>query len=589
MSQRPNNDTSSKSPLIGGSDDDDGIRPEGDETNELTEYSQRNDDHVSPPTNKREITGWCLYAWASEPFIVSAVGAYVPIILEQIARDNGVLPSDKISPCRGSDNQPVPYPPQDSNSEHISKSGGVPSACVLPIFNRRFYVDTSSYALYTFSLSVLVQAICVISMSGAADKGSYRKTLLIWFAVLGGVTTMMYWFIREDGYYMASFLAIIANSAYGCVNVCGNSFLSLLVNNSSKIRSLEDDPSIDKSRLHSTIGELSSKISGAGAASGYVAALLVQFGTMLILMWIHSNTKSTSVTGPLKCVIGLVGVWWLIFQPPIAVLLRARKSPDLDLCYLAKPVRALYSSNYRYWKDELTYRREVFNAYLLDGYRTLMDAFKQASQLRDITLYLIGWFILSDSLTTINSAAILFAKSELQMNTIQLSRISILAMISAVGGSVIIPGYLQPRFNIDVKTMLLWIIVWSAVIPLYGVLGFFFNVIGLHHAGEMYILAIWYGFSLGGIATISRSIYSMLIPPGSESVFFALFSITDKGSSVLGPLLVGMVIDYTHEIRECFWVLLALLMLSMPIFYYGVNVERGMKEATKLSKKEVHH
>lgn len=36
-----------------------------------------------------------------------------------------------------------------------------------------WWIDTASFALYVFSLSVLLQALVVISMSGAADHGTY--------------------------------------------------------------------------------------------------------------------------------------------------------------------------------------------------------------------------------------------------------------------------------------------------------------------------------------------------------------------------------------------------------------------------------
>ncbi|KAF6006756.1 hypothetical protein HII12_004950 [Brettanomyces bruxellensis] len=589
-------DVSSESPLV---HQDTSYSDNTGQHNEDIDNNKANLNDNTAPTSMLEILGWCLYAWASEPFIVSCVGTYVPIILEQIARDNGVQSGDKISPCKGSrgdpgdGNMPLP-PPMMNNTSSALASAPNDASCVLSIFNGKLYIDTSSYALYTFSFSVLIQTICVIAMSGAADRGSYRKTFLILFGIFGALTTMCYWFVRPDGYYAASVLAIVANSAYGCVNVCGNSFLSVLVNNSRDIRTLrnipstEDDENTEEDQLtlstvNTRVGELSSKISGAGAASGYVAALIVQVGTMLMLMAIRNKADGkVSVMGPVKVVIGFVGLWWLLFQIPICAFLKSRASPDLDLSYISHPVRQEYSI-VQYQLAVLKYKLRVVKVYIEQGFLTLVDAFHQASKLRDITCFLLGWFVLSDSLTTINSAAILFAKSELGMNTIQLSRISILAMISAVVGSGFIPGYIQTNFGIDIKSMLLVIILWSSVIPLYGILGFFFDTIGLHHAGEMYILAIWYGFSLGGVATISRSMYSMLIPIGQESVFFALFSITDKGSSVLGPFLVGLVIDATHEIRYCFGVLLGLLMLSIPIFWYGVEVDRGVKEAATLS------
>ncbi|ODV84850.1 hypothetical protein CANARDRAFT_8421 [[Candida] arabinofermentans NRRL YB-2248] len=547
----------------------------------LLEEEQFTSDIKQPSTTNLEILGWTIYAWAAEPFIVSVVGTYVPLLLEQIARDNGVQLSDKLTPCVGGShdpNIPLPDPPSDSMlkyvRDNISVNGGEANTCVLPVLGGRFFIDPSSYALYTFSLSVLVQTIVVISMSGAADRGSHRKTLLLTFGVFGGLSTMMFWSVQNNGYYLASLLCILANSAFGCVNVCGNSFLSLLVNNHESVKRISKN---DPLRL-SKIGEVSSRISGYGAALGYVSALVVQILTMLVILKIRHNPNVDSLIYPIKVVIGIVGLWWLVFQVPLAILLKSRPSKELKIDHLKYPS----PGDDQYLRKIIGYKYQIIKAYIWHGYRMLLLSIRLASQLKDISFFLLGWFIVSDSLTTINSTAILFAKSSLQMSTIELSQIGILTMISAIIGSIIIPSVIQPYFKLDIKRTMIYIIIWAAFIPFYGVAGFFFKGIGLHHKVEMYFLAIWYGFSLGGIATISRSLYSMLIPKGQESIFFALFSITDKGSSIIGPVLVGLIIDVTHDIRKCFWALLALLIAAVPVFWYGVDLDRGLREANIL-------
>lgn len=658
LADNNNHDPGAGSPLLHGeshirlsneSDNDDDGNYDADYENDPSEYPDgRNDDYYDeefgefeehqPFTSKLEIIGWCIYSWAAEPFIVSVVGTYVPLLLEQIARDNGVKFSDKISPCNGAHNPtiPIPDPPSAPPDEMTSPSlnimnmfairnnldpskpppsppheGFDDNICVLPLLGGRIYIDSASYALYTFSISVLVQTIVVISMSGAADRGSHRKQLLIFFGIFGGISTMFYWNVKPDGYYMASILAIFANSAFGGVNVCGNSFLSVLVNNYEKLRNYYLPPNPTNEQIQQKLnlrGEISSRISGLGAALGYISALIVQIGTMLIILHIKNSTNTSGIGGgdpsisppttppppspphpgpqpsyiwPIKLVIGFVGLWWLIFQIPIMILLKSRPSPELKLKHTVKP--ELNNDDYlNFILRSIRYRIKLFFAYILHGYKTLYLAILAASQLKDICFFLLGWFIVSDSITTINSTAVLFARSELRMSTVELSQIGVLTMISAITGSIVIPNVIQPFYNLSIKNTFLFIIVWASIIPLYGVLGFFFNVIGLHHKIEMYLLAIWYGFSLGGLSTISRSLYSILIPKGQESVFFALFSITDKGSSILGPVLVGLIIDYTHDIRKCFWFLWFLLLLALPVLHYGVDLQRGIKEASVL-------
>lgn len=99
----------------------------------------------------------------------------------------------------------------------------------------------------------------------------------------------------------------------------------------------------------------------------------------------------------------------------------------------------------------------------------------------------------------------------------------------------------------------------------------------------MYPLAILYGFVLGGLSSYCRSLYGELIPPGSEAAFYALYAITDKGSSVFGPAIVGVIVDRTGGIRPAFWFLVVLIGLPAGVVWW-VDVERGRKEAGRLAE-----
>ena len=85
-------------------------------------------------------------------------------------------------------------------------------------------------------------------------------------------------------------------------------------------------------------------------------------------------------------------------------------------------------------------------------------------------------------------------------------------------------------------------------IPVYGLLGYLpiiqsWGVGGLQQPWEIYPLAFVHGFVMGGLSSYCRSFFGRLIPPGSEAAFYALYAITDKGSSAVGPAIVGRIID----------------------------------------------
>lgn len=471
----------------------------------------------------RNIKGWYFYCFSSEPFIVSAVSTYVPLLLEEFARINGVKLSDHSLRCEAGDDK-----------------------CVLPVLNGKWFIDTSSFALYTFSVSVLFQTLLVISVSGVVDKCqsvAFKKRVLLTFGTIGALSTWFVGSLKSDQYYVLPLLAIIGNCCYGVINVVGNSLLPLFV--SLSVGS-EDQMETDVK---------TSIISGRGASYGYFSALLVQLISILLVRQSKNHDN-------LQIAVLFVGLWWLVWQIPIAFLLQDVPS-DTDEEF-----------------QEFTWSKT--GNYMEYGWKSLFESLKHARLLKDVVIFLVGWFIISDSLTTINSTAILFAKTELKMTAINLITLSIITMVMAMLGAVYIPHLLSGHFRLPLQQVLIIIIIWSSMIPLYGMTGFIFQNIGLKHKFEMYILGVWYGVSLGGLAAVSRSLFSLIVPRGKESTFFSLFSVTDKGSSIVGPLLIGLITDKTHNIRYAFYLLFILLIVSLP-FFRSLDVERGKKEARQLS------
>ncbi|CCK69156.1 Atg22p KNAG_0C00420 [Huiozyma naganishii CBS 8797] len=492
---------------------------------------------------KNNIKGWYFYSFSSEPFVVSVVSTYVPLLLEQFARANGVQLENHSRRC---------------TPEHAK--------CLLPLFNKRLMIDTSSFPLYTFSISVLFQTVVVITVSGIVDcwnSVKFKGNVLVLFSIIGALATIGISRLDTAQFYTLPLLYIIANSCFGVINVVGNSLLPVFSTSLAKfdVSEVED--------------KLTSIISGRGASIGYSSALLVQLMSMLLI-----NMSKTKVD--VQIAVLLVGVWWLIWQCPMIWLfhdlpeqLTTHTEENSNIAPVAE--RSPYTN--------LVAKRRLTLKSLTYGWSSLWDAFVHARLLRDVMIFLLSWFIISDAITTINSTAILFSKTELHMTTLNLITISVLTMINAMIGAFVIPQFLSKKLNWLPHRTLIYIICWASFIPLYGMLGFVFDSIGLKHKFEMYILAVWYGISLGGLSAVSRSVFSLIIPKGKESTFFSLFSITDKGSSIVGPFLIGLVTDRTHNIRYAFYLLFALLLLSLPILEM-LDVERGKREAQELSQIE---
>jgi UMF1 family MFS transporter len=459
--------------------------------------------------------------------------------------------------------------------------------------------------MYTFSISVLFQALLVVSISCAADHGNFRKRLLLLFAFLGSIATMLYLPVVPKVYLIGALLAIIANTCFGASFVLLNSFLPLLVRHHPKAQYATPDvtPEIQSSdpaqqpaeepldhmvdettallpnapdptpplpetkNLTSTELQLSTQISSTGIGIGYIAGLFLQCVSIVIILAMQ-HVKSSTLA--LRVVLFGIGLWWFLFTIPAALWLRPRPGPPLPSDDPNNP------SGSRSWVG-----------YIIYAWASLYRTIKLARRLKDVVLFLAAWFLLSDAIATVSGTAVLYAKTQLYMEPQALGLINVIATTAGVLGAFSWAAISRLLGLKPHQTILACIFLFE-IIPLYGLLGYLpivkrWGVIGLQQPWEMYPLGFVYGFVLGGLSSYCRSLFGELIPPGSEAAFYALYAITDKGSSIFGPAIVGLIVDHTGEIRPAFWFLAALV--GLPAFFiWFVDVERGRAEGAKLAE-----
>ena len=235
-------------------------------------------------------------------------------------------------------------------------------------------------------------------------------------------------------------------------------------------------------------------------------------------------------------------------------------------------------------KSKSSIRRVL--GYVIYGCRMILATLSKARKLKDVMFFLAGWFLLSDGFTTITSTAILFAKTTLGIGAAGLALIGILATTSGILGAILWPRVLTPRLKFlknSPHRTILFILSLSLFIPIYGLLGFLpvfkhLGFGGLVNKNEIYGLAFAFGFLYGGVQGYCRSVFAELIPRGMEANMFALYAVTDKGSSAVGPAVVGLITDLTHEIRWAFAFLGIMIAGSIPLLA-KVDVLRGKRGA----------
>ncbi|KAI0710802.1 autophagy-type protein 22 [Earliella scabrosa] len=554
----------------------------------------------------RHLRGWFSYAFASEVFVIVSLTLFLPICLEQFARDNGFLLPDKTQPCTSPTTSPATS--DDSDARCVVKLGWL-------------WIDSASFSLYVYSTSVALQALTVISMGGIADHPPHRKLLLLTFAALGSLSAILFLLLpsTSPAWPLVAPLAICANVGFGASIVALNAYIPTLAHSAEEVVNARADlvrlerdcsapPAYDdsgvegvsdanapllghangqtdssavaaaKAKHDKLLSATTSRISSQGIALGYAAGIV-----MLLLALIPVRAMKGS-TDALRLAIGLSGIWWAVFSLPAAAWLPgASAMTPVGALALSEEAREEAQAGLREDEANWSMSREIVRAWKRLGQ---MLRWTEIKRLRNTFVYLAAWFLLSDGFTTITSTALLFAKTTLHMPPSSLIVIGAVTPTAGILGSLVWPA-LQRRFGWSNLKVLVILVAMASVIPAYGCLGFLpvfqrssVKFGGLTTPGEMYALAVYFGSVYGAFQGYARAFYAEFIPPGEEARWYGLFSITDKSSSFVGPLIVGLIADTTGNIRYAFFFLVAMIWAAVPILM-AVDVERGREDAQR--------
>lgn len=562
-----------------------------DENASLSRYDDR--------SHKRQLRGWLSYAFASEVFVIVSVTLFLPICLEQFARDNGYLLPDRTQPCTSASTPTSQAPDPGSESRCVVKLGWL-------------WVDSASFSLYVYSASVALQALTVISMGGIADHPPHRKRLLLSFAGLGAISAMFFIALPSSSalWLLVAPLAICANVGFGASMVALNAYLPFLARGTREVAVAQaelkrlmnasatdfsepdigyefgeedaqdpllprEEPSLVEADVlaaklvhDNALSRATARISGQGIALGYSAGIVMLLLTLIPVRALGGTTFA------LRLAIALSGVWWAFFSIPAALWLPGASGVETKISATGEIIDQ--GGRQEKWST----RKEVANAWRRLGG---MLRWREIRKLRNTFKYLAAWFLLSDGFTSISSTAMLFGKTSLHMPPSALILVGALAPSAGIVGSLLWP-IIQRKMGWSNLRVIIILLVLASVIPAYGCLGFlpiFQNGLkfgGLTTWGEMYVLAVYFGLVFGAFQGYARAFYAELIPPGEEARWYGLFSITDKSSSFIGPLFVGLIADTTGNIRYAFFFLVFMVWAAVPLLI-SVDVDRGREDA----------
>jgi UMF1 family MFS transporter len=97
-------------------------------------------------------------------------------------------------------------------------------------------------------------------------------------------------------------------------------------------------------------------------------------------------------------------------------------------------------------------------------------------------------------------------------------------------------------------------------------------------AAQFFALAGAIAVVLGGSQALSRSLFSLMIPPGQEAEYFSLYEVSERGTSWLAPLFFGLALQFTGNYRIAI-VSLIIFFIAGLVVLSRVDIRRAILES----------
>jgi UMF1 family MFS transporter len=260
-------------------------------------------------------------------------------------------------------------------------------------------------------------------------------------------------------------------------------------------------------------------ISSSGFAWGYIGST-IPFLLCIVLIMKPSLAGLSSQGAAMRVSFVITAAWWLVFSLPMLKDVRQASGVEPS----PHPVA--------------------------DSFRRLGQTFRELGRHREAFLFLVAYFFYSDGISSLIKMSAVLGR-DIGIPAKSLLGMIIMLQVAAFPFALLY-GKLAARFS-PVSLILAGIAVFLGVtlaVPL------------MRREDHFWILTLLMASSLGGVQSLSRSVFGKLIPADRSSEFFGFYNVMGKFSAVFGPLFMGVVSQATGNPR------LASLALA-PFFAVG--------------------
>ncbi|KAI0306808.1 MFS general substrate transporter [Multifurca ochricompacta] len=438
---------------------------------------------------------------------------------------------------------------------------GASGKCVLPWGGGTKAVN--SVVLIANGASFAIITIILTTISPAADYGSFGRWLLLGVTLISLGAQFSAMSLTRPGRWgasMAMYMTIF--TTYGVTLALYTAIFPRLARHTRFSRDLrerynrgeipaevyEEGESLERTRISNTITAM--------ACVGGIVMLLLDLSLLLPLQG-HADVNNYVIVMAAGYWV-LTGTWWFIYQQP-------RPGPKLP-------------------KGE---------RYIAIGWKRIWLALKQYKKLPYTFTYLFAYFLLADdvcianmpsghvqALSTTSTLVYICQNDRLNFSLLENTYLGI-TQLSTSFASQIVSWYAQRYWKIGPKKIFIVASIVATLVPLWGMMGIWTDKFGFHNVWEFWMYAVVFGFFQALYYSYSQTIMAELSPPGFDYMFFGLFGLSNRASSIIGPNVIQAIIDRTGNTWDGFSFLFGLCVAANLIIWLAVDVPKGRHDALR--------
>jgi len=499
-----------------------------------------------PIDDRREIVGWAMYDWASSAFSATVgtvfLGPYLASLVDAAA---------KASP--------------DGQARLL----GLP-------------VVADSFLPYCIAFSVVLQAGILPILGAIADYSHRRKWLMQLFAIGGALATTALFFVTGERWWLGGLIFIVANLAFGAATVFYNAYLPDIASAARRDR-----------------------VSSFGFALGYLGGGLLLVGNLAL--YLASDRLGMSRELAVRINLASAGLWWLGWSVWTWLALRARGAVRA-----LPPGEGFVGVAFAQLSRTMELPRRVIASLLLSPLAALvllpvvallrlpvewvfaallgpiaaigLFLWRKSRTRPETARFLLAYLVYNDGIQTVIGVAAVFAaaplaRGGLAIPTERLTLLILMIQFVAFFGALFF-GWLAGRIGVK-RALSGSLLVWAGAVT-YAYAGLSNPAptsFGIPHAElEFWILGMFIAAVLGGSQALSRSLFAQMVPQDQEAEFFAIYEISERGTSWMGPFLFAVVNQVAGNLRPAMLSIVAFFVVGLVVLSF-VNVSRAIAES----------